>query len=31
VFKQPEAQEDIDKCMEALEGCPVDAIGKDGE
>jgi ferredoxin len=31
VFKQPTAQEDIDKCMEALEGCPVDAIGKDGE
>lgn len=31
VFKQPEGQEEIDKCMEALEGCPVDAIGKDGE
>jgi ferredoxin len=31
VFKQPESQEDIDKCMEALEGCPVDAIGKDGD
>ena len=31
VFKQPSSQEDIDKCMEALEGCPVDAIGKDGD
>ncbi len=31
VFKQPTAQEDIDKCMEALEGCPVEAIGSDGE
>jgi ferredoxin len=31
VFKQPEGQEEIDKCMEALEGCPVDAIGKDGD
>jgi ferredoxin len=31
VFKQPESLEDIDKCMEALEGCPVDAIGKDGD
>ena len=31
VFKQPENQEEIDKCMEALEGCPVDAIGKDGD
>ena len=31
VFAQPTEQEDIDKCMEALEGCPVDAIGKDGD
>jgi ferredoxin len=31
VFKQAEGQEEIDKCMEALEGCPVDAIGKDGD
>jgi ferredoxin len=31
VFSQPSAQEDVDKCMEALEGCPVDAIGKDGD
>ena len=31
VFKQPTSQEDIDKCMEALEGCPVEAIGSDGE
>jgi ferredoxin len=27
----PPVQEGIDKCMEALEGCPVDAIGKDGD
>ena len=31
VIAQPTSQEDIDKCMEALQGCPVDAIGKDGE
>ena len=31
VFAQPTDQEGIDKCMEALEGCPVDAIGKDGD
>ncbi len=31
VFKQPESQDDIDLCMEALEGCPVEAIGDDGD
>lgn len=31
VYKQPTEQDDIDKCMEALEGCPVEAIGIDGE
>ena len=31
VSKQPEAQEGIDLCMEALEGCPVEAIGDDGD
>ena len=31
VYKQPESEEDIALCMEALEGCPVDAIGEDGE
>ena len=31
VYKQPTAQEDVDKCMEALEGCPVEAIGADGD
>lgn len=31
VYKQPENQAEVDKCMEALEGCPVDAIGKDGD
>lgn len=30
VFKQPENEEDIALCMEALEGCPVEAIGEDG-
>ncbi|HQU08609.1 MAG TPA: ferredoxin [Opitutales bacterium] len=30
VFKQPETQEDAELCREALEGCPVDAIGEDG-
>ncbi len=31
VFKQPQTQEEIDQCMEALEGCPVEAIGDDGD
>lgn len=31
VFNQPTTQEGIDECMEALEGCPVDAIGDDGD
>jgi len=31
VYKQPVTPEDIDLCQEALEGCPVDAIGSDGE
>lgn len=31
VFRQPQTAEDIELCMEALEGCPVDAIGSDGE
>lgn len=30
VYKQPQTQEDIDFCKEALEGCPVDAIGMNG-
>ena len=31
VYKQPTTQEEIDLCMEALEGCPVEAIGSDGD
>jgi ferredoxin len=31
VHNQPKTQEDIDLCMEALEGCPVEAIGDDGD
>jgi ferredoxin len=31
VFKQPQTEEEIAQCMEALEGCPVEAIGNDGE
>lgn len=31
VYKQPTTEEETEECMEALEGCPVDAIGKDGE
>ncbi len=31
VYKQPTSQEETDLCMEALEGCPVEAIGQDGE
>jgi ferredoxin len=31
VHKQPETEEDVALCMEALEGCPVEAIGEDGD
>ena len=31
VVKQPATAEDIALCTEALEGCPVEAIGNDGE
>ena len=31
VYKQPESLEEEEECREALEGCPVEAIGDDGE
>lgn len=31
VSKQPENEEQIELCVEAMEGCPVEAIGDDGE
>lgn len=31
VFAQPASAEDIELCEEALQSCPVDAIGNDGE
>ena len=30
VHAQPSDPESVDLCMEALEGCPVEAIGDDG-
>lgn len=30
VFKQPENEEEAAQCREAMEGCPVEAIGDDG-
>ena len=30
-YKQPENDEEVDNCMEAMESCPVEAIGDDGE
>ncbi|MCO5113963.1 MAG: ferredoxin [Bdellovibrionaceae bacterium] len=30
VMKQPENEEELERCQEALEGCPVEAIGLDG-
>jgi ferredoxin len=30
VYKQPQTPEEIALCNEAKEGCPVDAIGSDG-
>lgn len=31
VFKQPEGAEEEAQCQEAMDSCPVEAIGKDGE
>ena len=31
VYKQPENQAEADECADALEQCPVEAIGNDGE
>lgn len=31
VYKQPENEEEEELCQEALENCPVEAIGDDGE
>ena len=31
VYKQPGNEEEVALCMEALEGCPVEAIGDDGD
>ena len=31
VSKQPATSEEVAQCMEAVEGCPVEAIGSDGE
>jgi ferredoxin len=30
VHKQPETEEESEQCQEALEECPVEAIGQDG-
>ena len=30
VYKQPESDEELELCVEAMEGCPVEAIGDDG-
>ena len=31
VFKQPETPEEVAACEEAMQGCPVEAIGNDGD
>ncbi len=31
VYKQPSTSADLEICREALEGCPVNAIGEDGD
>ena len=31
VYQQPESPADVELCYEALQSCPVDAIGDDGE
>ena len=30
VYKQPENDDESTQCQEAMEGCPVEAIGEDG-
>ena len=30
VYKQPQSEEDLKTCLEALDCCPVEAIGNDG-
>ena len=31
VYKQPQDQSESDACLDAMENCPVEAIGDDGE
>jgi ferredoxin len=31
VYNQPTSDDDIEKCNEALDSCPVDAIGNDSK
>ena len=31
VFKQPESEDEEAQCQEAMDSCPVEAIGDDGE
>ncbi len=31
VSKQPENEDEIQLCIDAMEGCPVESIGEDGE
>ena len=31
VYNQPVSGDDVELCREALEGCPVEAIGEDGD
>lgn len=30
VYKQPESDDELELCKDAMEGCPVEAIGDDG-
>ena len=30
VYAQPQSNEDIEKALEALDGCPTESIGRDG-
>ncbi len=31
ILKQPASEEEKEQCIEALEGCPVECIGDDGD
>lgn len=31
VYKQPETEDELEACLEAIESCPTESVGGDGE